>query len=116
MKKIFKSIIPTALALCMILSAIPVFAANTTSPASKVAFASKNRALRSHQFIALADLNVRETPSNSGEIIGWLSKGDVVWADPEDEGVSGWTKISGYNSKGVYVNGYVASRYIENIN
>jgi uncharacterized protein YgiM (DUF1202 family) len=115
MKKVFKSIIPTAPALCMAFSAIPVFAANTTSPVSKVTFASKNPAPRSHQFKALADLNVRATASNSGEIVGWLSKGDVVWLDPEDEGVSGWIKIYGYNSKGTYVNGYVASRYMENI-
>lgn len=116
MKKILKSTIPTVLALCMTLSAMPVFAVSTTSPVSKATFASKNPAPRSHQYIALSDLNVREKPSNSGKIIGWLSKGDVVWFSVEDEGVSGWTKVYGNNSNGVFVHGYVASRYIENIN
>lgn len=115
MKKVFRSIIPAALALCMAFSAIPVFAANTSHPVSEGTFSSKIVPLRAHQFRALADLNVRATASNSGEIVGWLSKGDVVWLDPEDEGVSGWIKIYGYNSKGTYVNGYVASRYMENI-
>lgn len=115
MKKIFRSTILTVIALCVVLSVVPAFAANTTHPVSEGTFSSKIVPLRAHQFRALADLNVRATASNSGEIVGWLSKGDVVWLDPEDEGVSGWIKIYGYNSKGTYVNGYVASRYMENI-
>lgn len=115
MKKIFKSTIPTVLALCMMFSSIPAFAVNTASPVSEVTFANKNMAPRAHQYKALADLNVRATPSNSGQIVGWLTKGDIVWYDPTDIGANGWTKIYGYNSKGTYVNGYVGSQYIENI-
>lgn len=115
MKKLFRFIIPTALMLGMLFVPISSFADSRGLSTYESVNEGKNISTRSHQYRATRDLNVRATPSGSGEIIGWLSKGDVVWLDPDGEDVNGWLKIYGYNSKGTYVNGYVASRYIDNI-